>query len=156
MWIRCLGTRLFSSIKSLAKSPFAAYLQMINVHPSSSFSIASCPPRVHDVSWRLQHHVKVIFWTHLPPLFIYLFLVFNCTTCVHWSKTCCLLRQNAHLDKVNEPFYAISLKTEVKLPVFGDSVAHLLRFWSSSSFTVCRIKEPRETSTSPAVWSSSR
>ncbi|XP_011606090.1 COMM domain-containing protein 3 isoform X1 [Takifugu rubripes] len=40
-------------------------------------SIGSCPPRVNDVSWRLQHHIK-----------------------------------NAHLDRVNEPFYTISLKTE--------------------------------------------
>ncbi|TWW71104.1 COMM domain-containing protein 3 [Takifugu flavidus] len=43
----------------------------------STISIGSCPPRVNDVSWRLQHHIK-----------------------------------NAHLDRVNEPFYTISLKTE--------------------------------------------
>ncbi|CAF97970.1 unnamed protein product [Tetraodon nigroviridis] len=40
-------------------------------------SIGTSPPQVHDVSWRLQQHVK-----------------------------------NAHLDKVNQPFFDISLKTE--------------------------------------------
>uniref|UniRef100_A0A3Q4ANL1 COMM domain-containing protein 3 n=1 Tax=Mola mola TaxID=94237 RepID=A0A3Q4ANL1_MOLML len=40
-------------------------------------SIGRCPPRVNDVSWRLQYHMK-----------------------------------NGHVDKVNEPFYSISLSTE--------------------------------------------
>ncbi|XP_053198606.1 COMM domain-containing protein 3 [Scomber japonicus] len=42
-------------------------------------SIGRQPPRVNDVSWRLQYHMK-----------------------------------NGQLDKVNEPFYLISLNTETK------------------------------------------
>lgn len=80
---------------------------------SSSSSIGRCPPRVNDVSWRLQYHTKVpetSFEAH--------FCLFVCFFLSHsfLRQTKMLFpRQNGHVDKVNEPFYSISLSTEVRL-----------------------------------------
>lgn len=124
------------------------HFQLINVHSSSSFSIGSCPPRVNDVSWRLQHHIKVFFLAQERFFFL----------SVRQSKKCCLPWQNAHLDRVNEPFYTISLKTEVKLESFVISLCALVAFFfiPDDWFTLPRIKDPWKTLTSPALWSSFR
>lgn len=77
-------------------------------------------------------------------------------------------RQNGHVDKVNEPFYSISLSTEVRLshtfmaPLSCVSLVPGVFLWIKQCLSCLflffvRMKDlPRKISTSPARWSSYR
>lgn len=117
-------------------------------------SIGRCPPQITDASWRLQYHVKV----HIASFGALLLRNFLLQT-----KMLCPL-QNGQVDKVNEPFYLISLNTEVRLQhmfmpplsrifmdVFGAFLCVKRRF-----VPFVRTKDPRRISTLPAQWSSYR
>lgn len=117
--ISCRYELMLFSSTCLVSLPSPAFFQLINFRSSSSLSIGSCPPRVNDVSWRLQHHIKVFLFSTRTFLFL----------SVRQSKKCCLPWQNAHLDRVNEPFYTISMKTEVKLASFVSRVRALVAFF---------------------------
>lgn len=129
---------------------------------SSSSSIGRCPPRVNDVSWRLQYHTKVpetSFEAHFC-LFVFLSHSFLRQTKMLFP------RQNGHVDKVNEPFYSISLSTEVRLshtfmaPLSCISLVPGAFLWIKQCLSCLflffvRMKDlPRKISTSPARWSS--
>uniref|UniRef100_A0A4W6FNA1 COMM domain-containing protein 3 n=1 Tax=Lates calcarifer TaxID=8187 RepID=A0A4W6FNA1_LATCA len=67
-------------------------------------SIGRRRPHVNDVSWRLQYHMKVIRTS------FGVFLFHNMSGKQRIKM--CFFCQNSQVDKVNEPFYLISLNTE--------------------------------------------
>lgn len=85
-------------------------MQMQQCLLSFSCSIGRRPPQINDVSWRLQYHMKV-HKTSFGAHFVVLFHNMSQKT----KSKILIFRQNGQVDKVNEPFYSISLNTEVTL-----------------------------------------
>lgn len=126
---------------------------------SVSCSIGRRRPHVNDVSWRLQYHMKVIRTS------FGVFLFHNMSGKQRIKM--CFFCQNSQVDKVNEPFYLISLNTEVTIKhsrTFLPSLSWIflnvrcvsVRETMTAFVPFVRMKDPRRISTLLAQWSSYR